>query len=96
MIRQDKSLYPNCNIILGTWLIEQLRKNGRGTEADNVQAVIDKGFHSHAPWDLPDSDTPVIQPLYFIHTGDMLDSTDDNYGDNQNIGLPDLVSQPSM
>ena len=30
MIWQDKSLYPNCNIILGTRLIEQLRKNGQG------------------------------------------------------------------
>ena len=34
LIWQDKSLYPNCNIILGTWLIEQLRKNGRNAEAD--------------------------------------------------------------
>ena len=101
MIRQDKFLYPNCNIILGTRLIEQLRRNGQNTEADNMQAVIDKGFHSHTPWDFPDSDTPVIQPLYFIRclqrsNGDMLDSMDDNYRDNQNIGLHDLVSQLSM
>ena len=100
MIQQDESLYPNRNVILGTWLIEQLRKNGRNTEADTVQAVMDKGFSSHAPWDFPNSDTPVIQPLYFIRclqksNGDMLDSTDDNYGDDQNIGH-DLVSQPSM
>ena len=60
MIWQDKSLYPNRNIILGTRLIEQLWKNGWNTEVDNMQAVIDKGFHSHAPQDLPDSDTPVI------------------------------------
>ena len=92
MIWQDKSLYPNRNIILGTWLIEQLRKNHRDTEADNVQAIIDKGFRSHAL---------VIKPLYFIRclqrsNGEMLDSQDDNYGDDQNIGLHDLVSQPSM
>ena len=101
MIRQDKSLYPNCNIILGTWLIEQLQKNGQNTEADNMQAVIDKGFHSHTPWDFPDLDTPVIQPLYFIRclqrsNGDMLDSMEDKYGNDQNIGLHNLVSQPSM
>ena len=101
MIWQDKSLYPNRNVILGTRLIEQLRKNGWNTEADSVQAVIDKGFHSHVPRDFPDSDTPVIQPLYFIwclqrSNGDMLDSMDDNYSDDQNIGLHDLVSQPSM
>ena len=101
MIWQDKSLYPNRNVILGTRLIEQLWKNHRDTEADNVQAIIDKGFSSHAPWDFSESDTPVIQPLYFIRclqksNGDMLDSRDNNYGDDQNIGLHDLVSQPSM
>ena len=31
LIWQDKSLYPNRNIILGTQLIEQLWKNGRNT-----------------------------------------------------------------
>ena len=101
MIQQDKSLYPNRNIILGTRLIEQLWKNGQNTEAADVQAIIDKGLNSHAPRDFPDSDTPVIQPLYFIwclqrSSGDMLDSTDNNYGDDQNIGLHDLISQLSM
>ena len=83
MIQQDKSLFPNHNIILGTQLIEQLQKNGQNTEADDMQAVIDKGLNSHTPWDFPDSDTPVIQPLYFIQclqrsNRDMLDSMDDN------------------
>ena len=90
MIWQDKSLYPNCNVILGTRLIEQLWKNGWNTEADNVQAVIDKGFNSYAPQDFPDLDTPVIQPLYFIRclqrsNSDMLDSMDNNYGDDQTL-----------
>ena len=53
LIWQDKSLYPNRNIILGTRLIEQLWKNGRNAEADEVQAVIDKGLNSHASWDFP-------------------------------------------
>ena len=100
-IQQDKSLYPNRNVILGTRLIEQLQKNHRDTEADNMQAIIDKGFSSHVPRDFSEPDAPVIQPLYFIQclqksNGDMLDSRDDNYGDDQNIGLHDLVSQPSM
>ena len=101
LIQQDKSLYPNRNVILGTQLIEQLRKNGWSTEADEVQAVIDKGLNSHAPRDFPDLDILIIHPLYFIQclqrsNGAMLDSTNDNYGDDQNIGLHDLVSQPSM
>ena len=102
LIRQDKSLYPNHNIILGNRLIEQLQKNGRNTKADNVQAIIDKGMNCHAPWDFPNLDSLwIIHPLYFIwclqrSNGDMLDSTDDNCGDDQNIGLHDLVSQPSM
>ena len=49
LIRQDKSLYPNRNVILGTWLIEQLQKNGQNAEADKVQAVTDKGLNSHTP-----------------------------------------------
>ena len=102
LIRQDKSLYPNRNVILGTRLIEQLWKNGQNTEVDNVQAVIDKGMNCHTPGHFPDLDSlPIIHPLYFIRclqrsNGAMLDSTDDNYGDDQNIGLHDLVSQPSM
>ena len=101
LIRQDKSLYPNRNVILGTRLIEQLQKNGWNAEADEVQAVIDKGLNSHTPWDFPDLDIPVLHPLYFIQclqrsNGDMLDSTDDNYGDDQNIGLHDLVFQLPM
>ena len=102
LIWQDKSLYPNRNVILGTRLIEQLWKNGRNTEVDNVQAVIDKGMNCHTPWDFPNLDSLlIIHPLYFIQclqrsNGAMLDSTDDNYRDDQNIGLHDLVSQPSM
>ena len=60
LIRQDKSLYPNRNVILGTRLIEQLQKNGQNAEADEVQAIIDKGLNSHTPQDFPDLDTPVI------------------------------------
>ena len=102
LIWQDKSLYPNRNVILGTWLIEQLQKNGRNTEVDNVKAINDKGMNCHAPRDFPNLDSlPIIHPLYFIQclqrsNGAMLDSTDDNYRDDQNIGLHDLVSQPSM
>ena len=101
LIWQDKSLYTNRDVILGTQLIEQLWKNGWNLEADEVQAIIDKGLNSHAPRDFPDLDIPIIHPLYFIRclqrsNGAMLDSTDNNYGDDQNIGLHDLVSQPSM
>ena len=101
IVQQDKSLYPNHNVVLGTQLIEQLRKNHRGTEVDNMQTVIDKGFSSHIPRDFSKPDAPVIKPLYFIRclqksNGEMLDAWDDNYRDDQNIGLHDLVSQPSM
>ena len=101
MVWEDKSLYPNCNVVLGTWLIEQLRKNHRCTEADNMQAIIDKGLKSHAPRDFSEPDALVIKPLYFIRclqksNGEMLNARDNNYGDDQNIGLHDLVSEPSM
>ena len=29
--------------------MEQLRKNGQNAEANEVQAIIDKGLNSHAP-----------------------------------------------
>ena len=69
--------------------------------ADQLQAVVDKGFSSHAPWGFPEAEDPVIKSLYFIRclqrgNGIMLDTRDENYGDDQNIGLHDLVSQPSM
>ena len=68
---------------------------------DQLQAVTDKGLSSHAPRGFPELEDPVIKPLYFIWClqrgdGSMLDARDKNYGDNQNIGLHDLVSQLSM
>ena len=49
MIQQDKSLYPNRNIMLGTRLVELLLENGRNAKVDELQAVIDKGLNCHAP-----------------------------------------------
>ena len=42
-----------------------------------------------------------MKPLYFVRClmrsdGTVIDATDKNYGDDQNIGLHDLASQPSM
>ena len=44
---------------------------------------------------------PVIEPKYFIwviqtSNGDVMDRRDEEFGDDQNIGLHDLVSQMSM
>ena len=98
---EDKSLYPNQNVILATRWIQRLRDKKRDDLVDRFLAVVDKGFGSHSPRGFPQPDDPVMKPLYFVRSlmrsdGTVIDSTDKNYGDDQNIGLHDLVSQPSM
>ena len=100
-VMEDKSLYPNWNVILATQWIQRLRDKKRDDLADWFLAVVDKGFGSHLPQGFPKPDDPVMKPLYFVRClmrsdGTVIDATDKNYGDNQNIGLHDLVSQPSM
>ena len=101
LIMEDKSLYPNWNVILATRWIQRLRDKNRDDLVDWFLAVIDKGFGSHSPRGFPQPDDPVMKPLYFVrclmrNDGTVIDATDKNYGDDQNIGLHDLVSSPSM
>ena len=98
---EDKSLYPNWNVILATRWIQKLRDKKRDDLADWFLAVVDKGFGSHSPLGFLQLDDPVIKPLYFVRClmrsdSTVIDATDKNYGNDQNIGLHDLVSLPSM
>ena len=99
---EDTSLYPNRNVILVTRWIERLKNKKRMALADHFQAVVDKGFSSHSPQgSFPQPEDPVMKPLYFVcclqrSDGTIIDARDKNYGDDQNIGLHDLISQPSM
>ena len=98
---EDKSLYPNRNVILATRWIQRLRDKKRDDLADRFLAVIDKGFGSHSPRGFPQPDDLVMKPLYFVRClmrsdCTVIDATDKNYRDDQNIGLHDLASQPSM
>ena len=98
---EDKSLYPNRNVILATRWIQRLRDKKRDDLADWFLAVIDKGFGSHSPWGFPQPDDLVMKPLYFVRClmrsdSTVIDATNKNYGDDQNIGLHDLASQPCM
>ena len=100
-IMKDVSLYPNRNVILATRWIQRLRDRKWEDLADRFQAVVDKGFGSHSPQGFPQLEDTVMKPLYFVHClmrsdGTIIDAKDTNYGDDQNIGLHDLVSQPSM
>ena len=77
------------------------RNKKRTALADHFQAVVDKGFASHSPQGFPQLEDLVMKPLYFVHClqrsdGTIIDARDKNYGDDQNIGLHDLISQPSM
>ena len=98
---EDKSLYPNRNVILATRWIQRLRDKKRDDLVDRFLAVVDKGFGSPLPRGFLQPDDLVMKPLYFVHClmrsdGTVIDATDKNYGDDQNIGLHDLASQPSM
>ena len=101
LVMEDKSLYPNRNVILATRRIQKLRNKKRDNLADWFLAVIDKGFGSHSPQGFLQPDDPVMKPLYFVRClmrsdGTVIDATDKNYGDDQNISLHDLASLPSM
>ena len=98
---KDTSLYPHHNVMLGTQLIEWLWENNLDDKADDIQAIIDKGLNIHAPKDFLALDALVIEPWYFIwvlqkSNGHVINSRDENYGEDQNIHLHDLVSQLSM
>ena len=98
---EDKSLYPNRNVIRTTRWIQRLRDKKRDNLVDRFLAVIDKGFGSHSPRGFPQLDDPVMKPLYFVRCsmrsdGTVIDASDKNYGDDQNISLHDLASQLLM
>ena len=65
LVMEDKSLYPNQNVILATQWIQKLRDKKRDDLADWFLVVIDKGFGSHLPRGFPQLDDPVMKPLYF-------------------------------
>ena len=99
--RKDKSLYPDKNVMSGHRLIALLEKYGLKEKADKIRAVIKKGLNSYAPSGMLATGDPVIEPKYFIRViqksnGEIMDWQDGEFGDDQNIGLQDLVSQMSM
>ena len=100
-MRQDKSQYPYNNVMSCDWLIRQLKKHNWDKKAEAVQAVIDKGLNSYASTKTLSPNSPVIEPMYFIQViqrkdEKIMDRRDTSYGDDQNIGLHDLASQPTM
>ena len=83
------------------WLLDLLEEHGWKEKADKVWAVIDKGLNSYAPTGMLTPSDPVIEPKFFIRViqksnGKIIDRRHGNHGEDQNIGLHDLVSQLSM
>ena len=100
-IWKDRSLYPYKNVMTGRQLIELLEEHGLHDKVDRVWAVIKKGLNTYAPTGMLSPGDPVIEPKYFIRviqksTGEVMDWRDGAHGDDQNMGLHDLVSQMSM
>ena len=99
--RKNKSLYPHKNVMSRHRLIALLEKYGLREKADKVWAVIKKGLNTHAPSGMLAAGDPVIEPKYFIRviqkcSSEIMDRRDAEFGDDQNIGLHDLVSHMSM
>ena len=87
------------------WLLKQLEDHKLEVKANRVRSVIEKGIekglNSYAPSRKLPANAPVIEPKYFIwviqkKTGEIIDWQDGKHGEDQNIGLHDLVSQQSM
>ena len=66
-----------------------------------TQAMIDKGLNNYTPSGFLSPDSLVIEPKYFIwviqkSNNRIMDHRDGGHEEDQNIGLHDLVTQPSM
>ena len=105
LIRQDKSQYPHWNIMSHTWFLKQLKDHGKDHGMDEkanwVRSVIEKGLSNYALARMLPTNSAIIEPKYFIRviqkkTGEVIDRQDGKHGEDQNIGLHDLVSQMSM
>ena len=99
--RKDKSLYPHNNVMSGHRLIALLEKYGLKEKADKVRKVIKKDLNTYTLSGMLPAGDPVIEPKYFIRViqksnGEVMDWRDEEFGDDQNIRLHDLVSQMSI
>ena len=98
---EDESLYPHGNVMSYIKLIQKLKESGRDQKAEAVQEVVDKGLNSYAANGVLTVHDLVIKPKWFIWViqkadGTVMDCKDPHYGEDQKIGLHDLVSPPSM
>ena len=83
-------------------LLQWLLDHHIGSKAHQVWEGMSKCLTSHAPQTMPwDLGSPAIEPKYFIRvlqkkSVGIIDRCDSRHGEDQNIGLHDLVSQLSM
>ena len=97
-ICRDQSLHPQDNVTLCSTLIKLLRDQGQA-EADEAQKVVDDGLSSFAPSGV--TVDPDIKPLWFIWVlqqanSKIIDHHDPDHGEDQNMGLHNLVGQLAM
>ena len=70
-------------------------------KAKRVRSVVEKGLNNYAWARMLPTNSLIIESKYFIwviqkKTGEVIDQWDGKHGEDQNIGLHDLVSQMSM
>ena len=98
-ICQQKSLYPHANVMPCSSLIKPLKDEGWEDEARKAQEVVNDGLSSFVPSRVPGD--PDMKPRWFIRVlqqanGKIIDHCNTDHGEDQNIGLHDLVGQLAM
>ena len=83
---------------LAVALVQILKDQEMGDIADQAQATLDAGLSAFMPARISVKD---LQALYFIRVlqksdGAIINANDEEYGEDQNISLHDIVSQQSM
>ena len=106
LIMQDKCQYLHWNVmsyarLLKQWHGHDMTWHGMDMKANWVRMVIEKGLNNYALARMLPTNWPIIEPKYFIRliqkkNGEIIDQWDGKHGEDQNIGLHDLVSHMSM
>ena len=87
LIRQDKSWYPHQNVMSHARLLKQLKDHGMDEKANQVRSVIEKGLNNYTLAQMLPTNSPIIEPKYFIwviqkKTGEVIDQWDGKHGED--------------
>ena len=93
-----QSLYPHNTVCLAEALVQLLKDQEMGDKADQAQATLDARLSAFTPAGVSIKDVWALYFIWILQKSDsaIIDTNDEEYGEDQNIGLHDIVSQQSM